>query len=255
MPFSAIFGAHDAASYVTVDAATAYLAAREGGSAWAAMDGDRPAAETQKRRERLLAAASLLVDTPAYRYGRFFSRERGYVRPQARKFPWAIHPHLFTRASGGTTSTIVATALARPDLYPDGFFVGGSVHVRRGVGIHEARAVVGYEAATGTLDVAPEWDDAPDASTEFHLLWPPDPAIGDAVCEQAYHLLLANPRGEPGELDDFAELATAGIAASLDGVSLSAATGDHPGGAPALCNAARLLLRPYLARSAGAGRA
>ena len=255
---NAVFGARDANSYVTVEEASASLAVRDGGGAWQAMERDRPADEALKRREQLLATASRLVDTPTYRYARFFSYERGFAHVQALKFPWAAHPYLYARAAGGTKGTLVVEALARPDLYPDGFFVGGAVHVRRGKNRHAARAVSGFDGATGTLSVSPDFEETPDQATEFYVLWAPDSALKDAVIEQAYHLLLANPHGEAGELDDAAELSADGIAsASVAGVpiQLDVAPGDRRAGVPALCNVARLLLRPYLARSADAGRA
>ena len=255
---NAIFGARDANAYVTVEEATTFLAARDGGGAWDAMERDRPADETLRRREQLLVTASFLVDTPTYRYARFFSPERRYAYVQALKFPWAAHPYLYTTAGGGTAGTLVVANLACPDLYSDGFFVGGAVHVRRGTNRCAARTVTGFDVETGTISVSPEFEDAPDGTTEFYLLWPPDSALKDAVTEQAYHLLLANPHGEAGEIDDVAELAAAGIgSASVAGVpvQLDLAAGDRRGGVLPLCNVARLLLRPYLARSAGAGRA
>lgn len=255
---NAVFGAHDANSYATVQEATDYLGERYGGGAWLTMEGDRLYDDALRQREQLLITASRMVDTLTYRYGPFFSWERGFPQQQALKFPWAAHPYLFAQAASGTDQTLIAGELAGTEVYSNDFFAGGSVHIRRGANQHESRTISGFDAQMGTVTVAPAFSEPVDSTTEFYLTWPPDSALKDAAIEQAYHLLLANPGAHADEIDGRAELASSGVRAySIGGVSekLAGVTAQPTGGVLSLCNTSRLLLRPYLARSTMIGRA
>ena len=250
-----VFGSVDQTSYVSVDDATNYMNTRYGAGDWMTLHEAYGEQAELIIREWLLVTASRVLDTLPLRYGRFFSLERGFLRPQGLKMPWAAHPYLYLRASGGQTDAVVASELADPDRYLDDLFAGGSVIVARGTGRGQSASVTAYDATTGTLSLDPALSIAVDETTEFYLLYPPDTAIVHATIEQAYHLLLASPPDMATELDAADSIVETGISAySISGLSV---TIDRTAGAARslqVCRASRALMRPYLARVAGGAR-
>ncbi len=176
MSLNAILGHPDADSLVTLAQAAAYAAKHPAAETWSALS----AAEQETllvTATRHLAwcplAAPPLVDT------------LGLRRCQALPLPTARHPHFFGRAQGGTTTTLVDADLA---TYANDVLAGGSVLVYQGAGRGQWATVDSFAGATGTLTLSPAWSAAPDATSQYLLLWPLPPALRAAAIEQALYL-------------------------------------------------------------------
>lgn len=130
-------------------------------------------------RESVLVAATRSLDALRLRGTRFFAeasrlmRATGLGQEQALAFPRNDHPYLSGRAeSGSTVNTLVDAALARPTVYPDRFFAGGSVQIVEGTNRFELRGIADYDADAGSITLNQAFPQALDASSRYHLLYP-----------------------------------------------------------------------------------
>lgn len=143
-------------------------------------------------RESVLVSATRSIDALRLRGTRFFAyagalaRDSGLGQEQALAFPRNDHPYLSGQAGPDSTAEILKdSALARPMVYPDQFFAGGSVQIVEGTNRFELRGVTAYNAEAGSLTLNPAFPQPLDAGSRYRLLYPLPVSVKLAQIAQA----------------------------------------------------------------------
>ena len=200
-------------------------------------------------RESVLVTATRQIDAPRFRGTRLFPHGSAVLREgeamgpeQGLAFPRDAHPYLTGVASDTSTATVLRDeTLARPSVYPDDFFRGGSVYIRKGSNRFRIRAIQSYQPQAGEANLATAFPEALDSSSAYQLLYPIPSSVKRAQLAQAQAVLDRIVRTLRLQGYGVQELRVGEIAMEFR---------DIVGQATPVCPEALVYLSPYLASAA-----
>ncbi len=148
-------------------------------------------------RESVLLTAARQVDLLRFRGTKLFAEKSKFEfhsnslgNEQALAFPRSDHPYLSGHASGSSSaSELHDSQLEKPTVYPDGFFVNGSLYIREGTNQFEIRRVSGFDAESGVVTVVSAFSAALEPTSEYRLLYPIPTSVKRAQLAQAKAIL------------------------------------------------------------------